>query len=318
MTTETTDEGASCSSTTACTTSTMRAGDLALEERHDRDLVGRAHDRGEGPAELAHPIGEIDRGEGLAIDRLERELLVGERHRPDARRQPFRPAERELDRQAHVRHRELRAHRAVAELSERVDDALRVDHDVDLRVLEPEQVLASITSRPLFIRVAESIVIFGPICQTGCASASFTDAFASSACVHPRNGPPEPVSTTRLTSPRRSPRRHWASAACSESTGTSRSGPLDEIDDELAADHQALLVGQREHLAGLQGRERRPQPRRAHERVQHHVGLGVAGEGLGGLGADQHLDAGDPGELRTSAAASSSAIATRGGRNSRI
>ena len=42
--------------------------------------------------------------------------------------------------------------------------------------------------------------------------------------VHPRNGPPEPVSTTRLRSSRRSPRSAIASAACSESTGRSRSG----------------------------------------------------------------------------------------------
>src|SRR5262245_14872956 len=80
------------------------------------------------------------------------------------------------------------------------------------------------TSRPLFISVAESIVILGPICHTGCASASLTEALASSARVQPRKGPPEPVRITRLRSSRRSPRRHSARAACSESTGTSRSG----------------------------------------------------------------------------------------------
>ena len=81
-------------------------------------------------------------------------------------------------------------HRPVPELRERVHEALRVDHGVDLRVLEPEQVVRLDHLEPLFISVAESIVIFGPICQTGCASASFTEALASSAWVQPLNGPP--------------------------------------------------------------------------------------------------------------------------------
>ena len=38
----------------------------------------------------------------------------------------------------------------------------------------PKRKCASMTSRPLFIIVAESIVIFGPIFQVGCASASST------------------------------------------------------------------------------------------------------------------------------------------------
>src|SRR6266511_2664866 len=74
------------------------------------------------------------------------------------------------------------------------------------------------------MRVAESMVIFGPICHVGWARASFTEALASSSRDHPLNGPPEAVMTTRLRSSRRSPRRHWARAECSESTGTSRSG----------------------------------------------------------------------------------------------
>ena len=51
------------------------------------------------------------------------------------------------------------------------------------------------TSRPLFISVDESTVIFGPIDQVGWASASSTVTAASSARVRPRNGPPLAVST---------------------------------------------------------------------------------------------------------------------------
>src|SRR6266511_2912321 len=80
------------------------------------------------------------------------------------------------------------------------------------------------TSRPLFMRVEESIVIFGPMDHVGWARASFTLALASSSRVHPRNGPPDPVMITRRRSSRRSPRMHWARAACSESTGINRSG----------------------------------------------------------------------------------------------
>ena len=43
--------------------------------------------------------------------------------------------------------------------------------------------------------VAESTVIFGPICQVGCASASARVTPSSSSRVRPRNGPPDAVST---------------------------------------------------------------------------------------------------------------------------
>ena len=48
--------------------------------------------------------------------------------------------------------------------------------------------------------VEESIVIFGPICQVGWASASATVTAASSAAVQPRNGPPLAVRRSRATS----------------------------------------------------------------------------------------------------------------------
>ena len=79
---------------------------------------------------------------------------------------------------------------------------------------------ASITSRPLFTRVAELIVMTGPIAHVGCAIACSGVTSTSSARVRPRNGPPLAVSTSRRTSSARPPTRHWASAECSESTGT--------------------------------------------------------------------------------------------------
>ena len=80
------------------------------------------------------------------------------------------------------------------------------------------------SSRPLFTSVAELIVTTGPMSQVGCARASATVTSARSSAGRPRNGPPLAVSTSRATSPRAPPRRHWASAECSESTGTSCPG----------------------------------------------------------------------------------------------
>ncbi len=77
------------------------------------------------------------------------------------------------------------------------------------------------SSRPLLTSVAELIVTTGPMSQVGCASACSTVTPSRSSALRPRNGPPLAVSTSRATSSRAPPRRHWASAECSESTGTS-------------------------------------------------------------------------------------------------
>jgi len=51
-------------------------------------------------------------------------------------------------------------HRPVGQLHETVDQRLRVNDHVYLVIRRAEQVWASMTSRPLFMSVAESIVIF--------------------------------------------------------------------------------------------------------------------------------------------------------------
>ena len=82
---------------------------------------------------------------------------------------------------------------------------------------------ASIASRPLFTRVAESMVIFAPMLQVGCLSAVAGVAAAISAAVDSRNGPPLAVSQSDRTRSSDSPARHCQSAECSESTGRRRS-----------------------------------------------------------------------------------------------
>ena len=56
---------------------------------------------------------------------------------------------------------------------------------------------ASMTSRPLFASVAESIVILAPIVHVGCSSACSGVTASSSTGVASRNGPPEAVRTRR-------------------------------------------------------------------------------------------------------------------------
>ena len=61
----------------------------------------------------------------------------------------------------------------------RMDDRLRVDHHADLVGRRSNSQRASMISKALFISVAESTVIFGPIAQVGWARASATVTWAS-------------------------------------------------------------------------------------------------------------------------------------------
>ena len=151
----------------------------------------------------------------------------------------------------------------------------------------PNSSWASITSRPLFISVLESTVIFGPMLHVGWASAASTVTSASSAADRPRNGPPLAVSTSRATSRPASAdeRRHWCSAQCSLSTGTSSAPGVrpQRLHDRPGGD-QALLVGQRQPLAGPQRLDRDRQAGEPDDAVDHHVGrtdqLGQIGDHL--------------------------------------
>ncbi len=75
------------------------------------------------------------------------------------------------------------------------------------------------TSRPLFIRVAESIVILDPIFQFGCFNASSGVTFLSIEAGRLINGPPDAVSISLFISSCLCPWRHWKIALCSLSTG---------------------------------------------------------------------------------------------------
>ncbi len=105
--------------------------------------------------------------------------------------------------------------------------------------------MASINSRPLFIIVALSMVIFAPMLQFGwrTARSGVTSRVCSS--VQPRNGPPEPVRRMRRSSLLSRPARHWKIAECSESTGRiSRAAARGLRHDDLARAHERFLCSQ--------------------------------------------------------------------------
>ena len=149
------------------------------------------------------------------------------------------------------------------------------------------------TSRPLFISVAESTVILPPIAHVGCASASSTVTSSSSARVRPRNGPPEAVRTSLSTVPGALGGEQLVQRRVLGVDGDDlRAGRLGERHDELAADDERLLVGQREVDALAERRDRRPQAGRADERVEHEVGARLEHEPHEPLGPGEHLAVG--------------------------
>ena len=83
----------------------------------------------------------------------------------------------------------------------------------------PKSQCASITSKPLFTSVEESIVILAPMCHWGWCSACSTVTEASASRGRSRNDPPLQVMIRRRTAAR-SPARHWKMAECSESIGS--------------------------------------------------------------------------------------------------
>ena len=88
-----------------------------------------------------------------------------------------------------------------------------------LSPLVPNSHLASMISRPLFIIVAESMVILLPMLQFGCLRACAGVAAAMSSLLQVLNGPPEAVRCIFSISAPAEPIRHWNIAECSESTG---------------------------------------------------------------------------------------------------
>ena len=130
-------------------------------------------------------------------------------------------------------------------------------------------------------------MIFGPIAQVGCASASAGVTSSSSARERPRNGPPEAVRTrpddaSRDRVPRGTGRA--PSARCRPAAAARRRARC-AASGELAGGDEALLVRERERDAVLERPERRVDAGEADDRVEDDVRL-AALEQLGRVAAD--------------------------------
>ena len=129
------------------------------------------------------------------------------------------------------------------------------------------------TSRPLFMSVAESMEILPPIAHVGCASASLDGHGLER---RPR-APAERAAGRGDRQPRRGARRQPGQQLVQRGVlgvdgQDPRAGRLRELGHELAADDERLLVGEREVDPLAERRDGRAEARRADERVEDEVG----------------------------------------------
>ena len=120
----------------------IEIADLLFEEQRDRRLIRAVDRRGQRTAAPDRALAGAEAREGFFVRRKERQALpVGKIELPDRRTEPPRICQRILDRDAHIRHAELRDHRMVAVFDQRVDDALAVHDHVDVVRLHIEKPL---------------------------------------------------------------------------------------------------------------------------------------------------------------------------------
>ncbi len=146
------------------------------------------------------------------------------------------------------------------------------------------------TSNPLFISVAESMVMRWPIFHVGWFSACSTVMAANSdwACSgtgrrrpSARCARPPPSGRRAGTGARRCARCRWAAAAC---PGGGLRG------DQFARGHQAFLVGQADRLSALHGFVGRFQAGDAHDGADHEIRFGMRGDAHRAARPMHHLE----------------------------
>ncbi len=108
-------------------------GDLAIEEGIDGDFVGGVEDGGKRAADGAGVAGEVEGREIIHAGGFEVQGAdLGEIERLQIVRDAVGPGDSVLNREAHVAVAELGDDAVVGELDHAVDDALRMDDDLDL------------------------------------------------------------------------------------------------------------------------------------------------------------------------------------------
>ena len=215
-------------------------------------------------------------------------MPAGEVERRDRRGAALRIRERVRDRHAHVRiARGAQASRRRGSERAHARSTSGARRRRSASYGRSKRKCASISSRPLFASVAESTVIFGPMFQVGCASASpRRDVFqllARSAAERPAGGGEHEgvdlVGRRGLRGTGTPP-----SARCRREC--SRPPPRSlRVERELSGGDEALLVREREIDAALERPQRRGQAGEADHGVEDEIRLGPL-EQLGQVAAD--------------------------------
>ena len=138
----------------------------------------------------------------------------------------------------------------------------------------PNSQLASITSRPLFISVAESTEILRPITHFGCAHAS--SGVTPSRSSRFRNGPPDAVSIKARTDSLGFADARQAlvnRVVFAVDRQQHAAAALHRCHQQRAGANDRFLVGQQQALARLGGRQCRFKPGGADDRSEHRVAL---------------------------------------------
>ena len=204
----------------------------------------------------------------------------------------------------------MRQRGAVAEADEAVDDGARVHDDVDLLVRDVEeevrldQLQALVRERR---RVDRDLRPHRPGRVRECLVHAHCFELRERSVSERAAGSGEDERVDGLGA---RPSRHWKTAECSLSTGSSSaSAPLPGGDREIACGDEALLVRERERDAALERPQGRADAGEADHGVQDEIGLGRLEE-LGQVAAD--LDVLDPvGRRRARRAAASRTRARR-------
>ena len=144
--------------------------------------------------------------------------------------------------------------------------------------------------------VAESTVIFAPMYQFGCATACsrVTAQVGAAAERAAAGGEDEPVDRARPLAGEQLEEGGVLGVHRQEL----RARGLRERGHQLAAHHQALLVGEREVDALTESGNRGTQAGRASQRVQHEIAVGIGDQLDQPLGTREHLGLGVLGRAR--------------------
>ena len=246
-------------------------GQPSLPEGLHTHLIGGVVDRGRRSAHRRGPFRQCHRGKRLVV---EGEELPGLRSGPVDRRRgvghPVGPVQPQRDRNQHGRRAGLHEGRAVHELDHRVHHAGRVHHDVDpVDRYAEEQVrldhLQPLVDQRRRVDGHHGAHVPGRVRQR-LLDRDVVQLLDRPAAERPAaRGQHQPAYLVGRAAAQALRQRAVLGVDRHDLAG------LGAVDDQGAADDQALLVGQRERVAGVERGQGGPQPDRTGDRVEHHV-----------------------------------------------